>query len=79
MLHIDPKMLDRLAEIELDLHARRQRAQTEGWIGEIEGLDLTLTFLRSEREEANRLRRRSPISLGMPALPTSRTRREVSE
>jgi hypothetical protein len=40
MLRVDPQMLDRLGEIETDLHARRQRAEKEGWLGEIEGIDL---------------------------------------
>jgi hypothetical protein len=46
MLSIDPKMLPRLDEIEHDL--------VEGWRGEIEGIDLTLTFLRSKRAQAQR-------------------------
>jgi hypothetical protein len=32
-----------------------QHAATEGWHGEIEGLDLTRSFLRSKRAEAIRL------------------------
>lgn len=65
MLHVDPKMVTRLDEIEEDLLLRRQRAETEGWHGEIEGLDLTLTFLRSKRQEAIRLPRNT-TQLGMP-------------
>jgi hypothetical protein len=48
-LSIDPKMLPRLDELEQDLLTRRRRAVEEDWRGEIEGLDLTLTFLRSKR------------------------------
>jgi hypothetical protein len=44
MLHVNPKMLARLDELEADLLNRRARAEAEGWIGEIEGIDLTLTF-----------------------------------
>ncbi|MBT2505915.1 recombinase [Streptomyces sp. ISL-98] len=47
-------MLPRLDEIETDLLARRARAEQEGWLGEIEGIDLTLTFLREKREESQR-------------------------
>jgi hypothetical protein len=65
MLHVDPKMIVRLDEIEDDLIRRRERAEAEGWIGEIEGIDLTLSFLHSKRSEANRLTRRR-VSLGMP-------------
>ncbi|WP_051752103.1 hypothetical protein [Streptosporangium amethystogenes] len=65
-------MLDRLNEIETDLLARRERADAEGWIGETEGIDLTLTFLRTKRDEAERQARRSVVSLGIPSLPPSR-------
>lgn len=34
--------------------AIRERAVAEDWRGEIDGLDLTLTFLRSKREQARR-------------------------
>lgn len=45
MLQVNPKMLPRLAEIEKDLLLRRKRAQEEHWLGEVEGIDFTLTFL----------------------------------
>jgi Phage integrase family len=70
MLRIDPKMLPRLEELEVDLLARRARAEAEGWLGELEGIDLTLSFLRDKRAEARRLSRVTPVHLGMP------TRRE---
>lgn len=66
MLQVSPKMIDRLDELEHDLLARRQRAEDENWRGEIEGLDLTLNFLRTKREEAHRLARRPLIQLGIP-------------
>jgi site-specific recombinase XerC len=66
MLHVNPKMIGRLDELEHDLIARRQRAENENWRGEIEGLDLTLTFLRTKREEAQRLARRPLVQLGIP-------------
>jgi hypothetical protein len=74
MLSIDPKMLPRL-ELEQDLLARRDRAITENWLGEIDGLNLTLTFLRSKRRQAQRgavLRRDRPTDLGMSAPPHAR-------
>ena len=67
MLHIDPKMLPRLDELERDLLARRERAEDEGWLGEIDGLDLTLSFLRDKRTRARRL-----TNLGIPATPQRR-------
>jgi Phage integrase family len=68
MLNINPKMLPRLDEIEDDLLARRNRADHQGWLGEVEGLDLTLTFLRQKREQTQRLTRIAPIDLGIPGL-----------
>ena len=56
MLHVDAKMIRRLDEIEGDLAKRRERANDEG---EIEGIDLTLSFLRTKREEAARIHRRT--------------------
>jgi integrase len=68
MLAINPKMLPRLDEIETDLVARRGRAEQEGWLGEVDGLDLTLTFLRQKREDTRRLARIAPVGLGMPGV-----------
>jgi hypothetical protein len=69
---LDPTMLPRRGELEEDLIARRRRAQEEGWKGEIEGLDLTLTFLRSKRAQTQHMMRMGApghADLGMPALP----------
>lgn len=70
MLHINPKMIDRLDELETDLLARRERAEQEQWLGEIEGIDLTLAFLRAKREDTQRRLRRPSIDLGIPTLRT---------
>ena len=79
MLHINPAMLPRLDELEADLLARRESAQQEGWLGELEGLDLTLTFLRQKRDQAQRVAVRvgsAPTYLGLPrtAVASSRPR-----
>ncbi len=70
MLNINPKMLPRLDELETDLLERRQRAEAQNWLGEIDGIDLTLQFLRQKREQAQRLTRRptNAVDLGMPLL-----------
>lgn len=68
MLNINPTMLPRLDEIETDLLARRARAEQERWLGEIEGVELTLTFLRQKRDASQRLARIAPVNLGMPGL-----------
>ena len=67
MLHIDPKMLGRLEEIELDLLERRARAESERWLGEIEAIDLTLTFLRDKRAKTQRFAGHELISLELPS------------
>jgi hypothetical protein len=61
-------MLPRLDELEEDLIARRARAEHEGWLGEIEGIDLTFAFLRQKREQAQR-HRRTMVVLGLPSSP----------
>ncbi|WP_231950551.1 recombinase [Allokutzneria albata] len=65
---MSPKMLAWLDELETDLIDRRTRAATDGWAGEIEGIDMTLTFLRTERDDTQRRLRRRAVDLGMPAL-----------
>uniref|UniRef100_UPI003F49A141 tyrosine-type recombinase/integrase n=1 Tax=Amycolatopsis sp. CA-096443 TaxID=3239919 RepID=UPI003F49A141 len=67
MLHINPKMLARLDELETDLLDRRTRAEAESWAGEIEGIDMTLTFLRAKRNDTQRRLRRPTVDLGIPA------------
>lgn len=62
-------MLPRIDEIETDLLQRRARAEAEGWLGEIEGIDLTLTLLRDKRAQAERTRARA-VPLGMPTRPS---------
>jgi hypothetical protein len=57
-------MLARLDEIEAGLTGRRQRAEKEGWLGEIKGIDLTLSFLRRKRARTQRFTR---THLGLPA------------
>ena len=72
MLNINPKMLPRLDEIEDDLVARRTRAEHENWLGEVEGIDLTLSFLRQKREQTQRLARIAPTELATPVILRSR-------
>lgn len=66
MLRVNPKMLPRLTEIEKDLVLRRKRAEDKQWLGEIEGIDLTLTFIRTKQADAARLTRRTRVTLGIP-------------
>jgi HEAT repeat protein len=67
-LQVNPTMLPRLDDIETDLLDRRVRAQAEAWLGEIEGIDLTLQFLRQKRERTRRVAEVAAVDLGMPSL-----------
>jgi hypothetical protein len=73
-LHVNPKMLPRLDELESGLEDRRKRAAAEGWLGEIEGVDRrTLRCLRDKRADALRLTRITrQVDLGMPVLTAAR-------
>jgi len=56
-----------LDELEIDLLHRRARAEQEGWLGEIDGIELTLNRLRQKRDQTRRmLRRCGSTDLGMP-------------
>ncbi|WP_027946989.1 hypothetical protein [Amycolatopsis taiwanensis] len=68
MLHVNPKMLARLDELETNLLARRTRAESEDWIGEIEGIDMALTFLRAKRDDTQRRTNRPAVGLGIPPI-----------
>jgi site-specific recombinase XerC len=71
MLHVDPAMLPRLDSIEDDLRQRRDRAEAEHWLGEIEGIDITLTRLAGKRDQAQRITATGPVPLGMPTPRTT--------
>jgi len=59
----------RLDELGADLKQRRIRAGAHGRLGEIEGIEQTLSSLRDKRAGAQRLRRITRhIDLGIPAL-----------
>lgn len=64
-------MVARLDAIYADLLRRREQAETEGCLGELEGIDLTFQFLQEKLDEAQRIARNPTTSLGMPALRSS--------
>ncbi|MFI0186097.1 tyrosine-type recombinase/integrase [Streptomyces sp. NPDC017082] len=66
-LHVNSKMFAWLSELEADLRQRRMRAAADVWFGEIEGIDLTLTFLRAKGDETQRRVQRSAVHLSIPA------------
>ena len=68
MLHVDPAMLPRLEELDDDLVSRRAIAVARGWLGEIEGIDLTLKFLRDKKAETRRVAGQNVVDLGLPRM-----------
>ncbi|WP_327321331.1 recombinase [Streptomyces sp. NBC_01210] len=45
---------------------RRKRAQWEQWLGEVEGIESALVFLRAKQAEATRFIKRTVTDLGIP-------------
>jgi len=66
MLHVSADALPRLDIIEADLKQRRERAEQENWLGEVEGIDLTLSHLQRQRAQAIRLTNGASIPVGPP-------------
>ncbi len=67
MLWPDPAQRPRLEEIRDNLTGRIAEAEREGWLGEAEGLKISLAGAKDKLAQMNR---RSPAAtdLGMPAL-----------
>jgi hypothetical protein len=51
-----------------DLAADPDLVEHEAWLGEVEGIDLTLTFLRQKRDETQRLARITRVNLDIPSV-----------
>jgi hypothetical protein len=73
LLRADPAQRARLEEIRDNLHARITEAEREGWLGEVEGLKVSLAGAEDKLAQIDTttttLRRRaSTIQLGMPTF-----------
>ena len=74
MLWPDPAQRPRIAEIRDNLTARITEAESEGWLGEIEGLQISLAGANDKLAQIDRRRRgRQPVALGLPAMPAAAT------
>jgi integrase len=70
MLWPDPAQRDRLAEIRDNLTARIAEAEQKGWLGEVEGLQVSLAGAAEKLAQIDRSRRGpSTADLGIPAFP----------
>jgi hypothetical protein len=67
MLWPDPAQRDRLVEIRDNLISRIAEAEREGWLGEIEGLKISLAGAEDKLAQIDR-RPQTAVNLGMPTL-----------
>ena len=63
----DPAQRPRIAEIRDNLTARIAEAEREGWLGEAEGLKISLAGAEDKLAQIDRRTRPAAIDLGMPA------------
>jgi hypothetical protein len=71
MLWPDPAQRSRLVEIRDNLQARIAEAEREAWLGEIEGLQVSLAGAQSKLNDIDRRADHRPVvALGMPAILT---------
>jgi integrase len=65
----DPAQRPRIAEIRSNLIARIAEAEREGWLGEAEGLRISLAGAEGKLTQIDRRSRTTPVDLGLPAAP----------
>jgi integrase len=66
-----PGQRPRIAEIRDNLITRIAEAQREGWLGEVEGLKISLAGAEDKLTQIDR-RSHTPVDLGIPAVATTR-------
>ncbi|WP_424534520.1 recombinase [Sphaerisporangium viridialbum] len=68
MLWPDPAQRDRLAEIRDNLLARIAEAEREGWLGEVEGLHVSLVGAEDKLAQVDRRSHATTVDLGLPGV-----------
>ncbi|MGP3637254.1 hypothetical protein ACTU45_28580 [Streptomyces sp. 24-1644] len=69
MLWPDPAQRDRLVEIRDNLIARIAEAEHEGWLGEVEGLRVSLAGAENKLGQVDRRPHKgAEVDLGMPTI-----------
>jgi hypothetical protein len=72
-----PAQRPRIAEIRDNLTARIAEAEREGWLGEVEGLKISLAGAADKLAQIDRRSQAgAPVSLGIPGLPATAPRKE---
>ena len=71
LLRPDPAQRARLEEIRTNLHERIAEAEREGWLGEVDGLKVSLAGAEDKLTQIDTalLRQATTVQLGMPAFP----------
>jgi hypothetical protein len=78
MLWPGPAQRDRLAGIRDSLTARIAEAEQKGWLGEVEGLQVSLAGAREKLAQIDRRRHGTDTAdLGMPAFPQPSSRQRL--
>jgi hypothetical protein len=67
MLQPDPAQAIRLAEIVTNLHERIREATERGWLGEVEGLQVSLAGARQKLQQMRKIRLQGPVPLQSPS------------
>ena len=67
----DPAQRPRIAEIRDNLIARIAEAEREGWLGETEGLNVSLAGANDKLAQIDRRSRTTAVDLGLPSLTRS--------
>ena len=59
-----------MVEIRDNLHARIAEAREQGWLGEVDGLQISLAGARDKLAQLDQIATHStPTALGMPSFP----------
>jgi hypothetical protein len=70
LLRPDPGQRARLIEIRDNLIARIAEARQQGWLGELDGLQISLNGARQKLDQLDQIATHTrPTDLGMPAFP----------
>ncbi|MGH3538755.1 MAG: hypothetical protein ACRDQJ_10725 [Pseudonocardiaceae bacterium] len=71
MLRIDPRARGRLIEIMKNLTARIEEARAYGWLGEVDGLQVSLDAAKdklAQLDRAERVTKATTTDLGIPVI-----------
>jgi hypothetical protein len=69
LLRPDPAQRTRLVQIRDNLLDRIAEAHTEGWLGEVDGLNVSLAAARNKLNQLDAPARSRPVHIGMPPAP----------